>query len=216
MRIPFFHYTYLDSLSGIIAEGRIVSRAGMTKSQSQFKDISIDPEQSKREELELLEYIPMFPGFYTRLRGYNFNGFMMRNYDDPKVQNKSFYGSFNKVLRFNRKIKYENVITLLVSDQTIYKFADAGRVRFFSDIAIKRISDEYPIANGKELSNRLSEAISDKDISGEVDLLDDGKTSIAFPSDIEAIIVDNVDVKREVEGILKQSNRTSKFTNIFV
>lgn len=139
----------------------------------------------------------------------------MAHYDAPKIQNKSFYGSFNKVLQFKTGIRYEKVITFLVNDEVVYNLADEGRVRFFADIAVKPGAREYSIASKLDLSARLKENINGSNISGEIDLLDDGKISIAFPADVEAIIVDNSDVEREVRRTLKQSRR-GELPEVFV
>lgn len=215
MRIPFFHYTYLDNLAGIVSDARVASRGWQQKTGGKFTDISIDSRQPVRSRLGLLNYVPLFPGFYALFRGYDLNGFLMAHYDEPKVQNKSFYGSFNKVLQFKAGIRYEDVITFLVNDEVVYNLADKGRVRFLTDIAVKPGVRECSIASRLDLSARLKENISGSNISGEIDLLDDGKTSIAFPADVEAIIVDNGDVEREVRKMLKQSRR-DELPEIFV
>jgi hypothetical protein len=198
VRVPFFHYTYLDSLPSILKDARVVSRYSLARNDKKFTDISIDPSQPVREQLGLLKYIPLFPGFYTLFRGYELNGYLMQDYDNPKVQNKSFYGSLHKTLQFKAGIKYENVIILLVNDEIVYNFADQGKVRFFSDIAVKPGAEERVIENRADLLNSLEEGIDDSNISGEIDLLDDGKVSIAFTVDIEALIVDNDKVEKQV------------------
>jgi len=198
MRVPFFHYTCLDSLPSILEDARVVSRYWLAKNGKEFTDISIDPDQPVREKLGLLEYVPLFPGFYTLYRGYELNGYLMQEYDNPKVQNKSFYGSLNKVLQVKMGVKYDNVIILLVNDELVYNFADQGKIRFFSDIAVKPNAQEFAIKNRTDLLNYLRKGINGSNISGEIDLLDDGKVSIAFTSDIEALIVDNDKVKKQV------------------
>jgi hypothetical protein len=104
----------------------------------------------------------------------------------------------HKTLQFKAGIKYENVIILLVNDEIVYNFADQGKVRFFSDIAVKPGAEERVIENRADLLNSLEEGIDDSNISGEIDLLDDGKVSIAFTVDIEALIVDNDKVEKQV------------------
>jgi len=216
MRVPFFHYTCLDSLPSILEDARVVSRHWLARNGREFTEISIDPDQQVRDELELLDYVPLFPGFYTLFRGYELNGYLMLEYDDPKVQNKSFYGSLNKVLQVNMGDKYENVITLLVDDELVYNFADQGKVRFFSDIAIKSDAEESVISNRKDLLSCLKAGINDSNISGEIDLLDDGKVSIAFPSDIEALIVDNDEVEKQVMTALGTCNTSRNLPQVFV
>jgi hypothetical protein len=56
----------------------------------------------------------------------------------------------------------------------------------------------------------LEQHIEGRDIAGEVDLLDDGEECVAVPSEIEAIIVDNKDVKSEVQRILDASTNSSE------
>ena len=56
IKVPFFHYTYLDNLYDIIANGQIHSRSWMIKHENEFEDISIDTEQSLRDDMLLLEY----------------------------------------------------------------------------------------------------------------------------------------------------------------
>ena len=197
-------------------EGRVVSRLGQIEAGRNFTDISIDSRQPVRSRLGLLNYIPMFPGFYSRYRGYELNGFLMSNYDEPKVQNKSFYGTFNKVLQFKDGMDYEKVLTLLINDEVVYRRAEEGRVRFFDDIAVKPNAIEVPIANRRELTDALMANISGADISGEVDLLDDGTTSVSFPTDIEAIVVDSERIGLEVGKILRQYSRVQSFPKIFV
>jgi hypothetical protein len=215
MRIPFFHYTYLDSLPSILKDVRVVSRYWLARNGRKFTDISIDPDQPVREKLGLLKYVPLFPGFYTLYRGYELNGYLTLEYDNPKVQNKSFYGSLNKVLQFRRDVKYDNVVILLVNDELVYNFADQGKVRFFSDIAVKPNAQEFAIKDRTDLLNFLREGINGSNISGEIDLLDDGKVSIAFTSDIEALIVDNDEVKKQVMTALSTCNTRGKLPQMF-
>lgn len=204
-RIPFFHYTYLDNLQSIVKDGRIISRHGQQRVRKEFVDISIDTEQPVRNRLRLLDYIPLFPGFYALYRGYELNGHLMNHYDAPKVQNKSFYGTLNKVLQFKRGIKYENVIIFLVNDEVVYNLADRGKIRYFSDIAVKPRSVEHKITNRQDLLEVLTAHINDRNISGEVDLLDDGKVSISIPDDIEGMIVDNEEVRKHARRVMGSS-----------
>jgi len=217
MKVPFFHYTYLDSLPSIIKDARVVSRHWLAKYGREFTDISIETGPSVREGFELLDYIPLFPGFYAKFRSYELNGYLMYEYgEDPKVQNKSFYGSLNRVLQVRLDDNYENVIILLVDDELVYNFADQDKVRFFSDIAIKAEAEEIEINNRMDLKNCLETHIDDSNISGEIDLLDDGKVSIAFPSDIEALIVDNDEVKKQVMTALGTCNTSGNLPQVFV
>lgn len=216
MRVPFFHYTCLDNLARILEDGQVVSRNHLESNGEKFTDISIDPSQKRRRECGLLDYIPLFPGFYTKFRGYGLNVYLTWTYDNPKVQNKSFYGTLNKVLQFKMGVKYDNVIIMLVDDELVYNFADQQKVRFFSDIAIKSGAQEFEIGNKKDLVNRLEAAIDGSNISGEIDLLDDGKTSIALTSDIEALIVDNDEIEKQVRAALGTSSTLKKLPQIFV
>jgi hypothetical protein len=216
MRVPFFHYTCLDSLPSILEDARVASRYWLATNGKEIVDISIDPKQPVRKQRGLLNYIPLFPGFYTLYRGYELNGYLMQEYDDPKVQNKSFYGTLNKILQFKMGVKYGNVIILLVNDELVYNFADQGKVRFFADLAVKPESVEFPINNRSDLVNCLEASISDSNISGEIDLLDDGKLSITCTSDIEAIIVDNDNVRSQVMTALNSCNIGGQLPEVFI
>ena len=216
MRVPFFHYTCLESLPSILQDTVLLSRYWLEKKCKEFTDISIDPKQPVREQRGLLNYVPLFPGFYTLFRSYEFNGYLMREYDDPKVQNKSFYGTLNKTLQFKIGIKYENVIILLVNDEVVYNFADKGKVRFFSDIAVKPDTVEIPVKHKTDLKDALTKSIDDSNISGEIDLLDDGKVSICCTSDVEAIIVDNDEVKKQVITTLRSCNADGEVPQVLI
>jgi len=97
-----------------------------------------------------------------------------------------------------------------------YNFADQGKARFFSDIAVKPNAEEFPITNTTDLLKCLEAGISGSNISGEVDLLDDGKISIACMSDIEAIIVDNDNVMDRVLAALKACDEGGDIPQMFV
>jgi hypothetical protein len=204
LRIPFFHYTNLDSLPAIVQDGRVISRYWLGTYGKKFCEISIDEKQPVRKERGLLQYVPLFAGFYTLYRGSEFNNYLDRHYDDPKVQNKSFYGALHKTLRNKMAQDYEKVIILLINDNLIYNLADQGKIRFFSDIAVKPGIKEVPIRNRDQLIEALGKHISDHNISGELDLLDDGKTSIKCTGDIEAVIVDNDKIREKVSLILSK------------
>lgn len=216
MKIPFFHYTSLDNLASILDDGRLVSRYWLEKNGRQITDISIDPKQPVRKDLGLLEHVPIFPGFYTLFRSYEFNGYLQKSYDDPKVQNKSFYGTLNRVLQAKMGEEYENVIILLVRNDLVYELADQQSVRFFSDIAVKPEADESPVTCRADLDKLLKESIDNSNISGEIDLFDDGKTSIACMSDIEAIIVDSEKMKGKVIATLNKRNKPKQRARIFI
>ncbi|MGA2877007.1 MAG: hypothetical protein ABSE82_15930 [Nitrososphaerales archaeon] len=190
----------------------MISRYWQKEKGSKFTEISIDPDQPVRKSRKLLDYIPLFPGYYELYRSYEFNGFLMEHYDDPKVQNKSFYGTLNKVLQFRDGIAYQNVIILMIKDSRVYTAADESRVRFFSDIAVKPGIPEYAVKNRGDLSSLLSKHISGSNISGEIDLNDDGNRSISMPSDVECIIVDN-DV---VASVVRKTFGTTNCPHIFV
>jgi hypothetical protein len=103
-----------------------------------------------------------------------------------------------------------------VNDELVYNFANQGKVRFFSDIAIKPDANETEIKSGADLVKSLREGINDSNISGEIDLLDDGKVSIACTSDIEALIVDNDKVKEQVITALSTCNKLKDLPRILV
>ena len=98
----------------------------MWQRNAEFTDIAIDHNQPVREALELLNYVPNFPGFYTMFKGYELNGYLERHYDNPKVQNKSFYGTLHKVLRTSLGAQYENVLILLVKDEHVLQLRRSG------------------------------------------------------------------------------------------
>lgn len=206
MRIPFFHYTSLDNLPSILINARLVSRSDLNKRGAKFNDVSIDPTQPVREELGLLKYIPLFVGFYT-YKNYELKGYLGKEYDYLMVQNKSFYGTLNKTLQTKMGSSYEKIVILLVNNELVYEFADQGKIRFFTDLAVKRESvREIPIRNRLDLENCLKAGIEGSNISGEIDLFDDGQVSIGCMSDIEAIIVDNDRIKTQVIDIISKYN----------
>lgn len=216
MRIPFFHYTSLDNLPNMLINGRLMSREGLEQKGEEFHDVSIDPAQTTRRERGLTKYIPLFAGFHGLYRGYELNGFMSNRYDDPKVMNKTFYGALNKTLQTNMGINYEKIIILLVNNELVFKYADYGKVRFFTDIAIRSTSDEMRVRSRMDLEKCLGEGISGEYVSGEIDLLDDGKASIGCPSDIEAIIVDNNVIRKQVKDIIDAHGNRGETQAIFV
>lgn len=216
MKIPFFHYTSLENLSNILTNGQLVSREGLKQKRMEFVDVSIDPTQTARQGLGLLNYIPLFPGFHGLYRSSELNRFLMDNYDDPKVCNKTFYGALNKTLQPKRGSSYEKIIILLVNNELVFKFADYGKIRFFTNIAIRSNSAEMIVRNRKDLEKWLTEGIEGENISGEIDLLDDGKISIGCTSDIEAIVVDNRKIRKQVIDIINKYETTGEKPSIFV
>lgn len=94
--------------------------------------------------------------------------------------------------------------------------SDQGKIRFFSDIAVKPSAQEFTIENRTDLLNYLRKGIKGSNISGEIDLLDDGKISITCTSDIEALIVDNDEVKKQVMTALSTCNTRGKLPRIFI
>jgi hypothetical protein len=156
----------------------------------------------------------MFAGFYELYRDYDFNVYLMNNYDEPKIQNVSFYGSLNKTLQRNLGDNYQNVIIYMVNDEHIYQNADAGKLRAFSNIAIKEDSYELgPINNRAKLIEQLDMYISGQNTKVEVDLLDDCGNSIICMDNIEALIVDNDEIERKVQTIM---SRCGKQCQVFV
>ncbi len=203
IRVPFFHYSTLDSLEDILTAGRLLSRDSLENVGKAFKDISIDPSQTIRHSMGLTNYVPMFAGFYTLYREYHFNGYLMNNYDNPKIQNVSFYGSLNKTLQQNLGEDYQNVVIFMINDEHIYQSADKGRIRAFSDIAIKDESYELePIDNRGQLLDQLDIYITGQNTKVEVDLLDENELSIDCMANIEALIVDNEQIEEKVNRIL--------------
>jgi hypothetical protein len=104
---------------------------------------------------------------------------------------------------------YEKIIILMVNNELVYQFADHGRIRFFTDIAIRAESDEVQIKDRSDLENCLKEGTNGSFISGEIDVFDDGKISIGCMCDIEAIIVDNDGIKAKVLDVIAKYNRNA-------
>jgi len=199
-KVPVFHYTTLDNFYDIISNGQLHSRTWMKEHGTTFQDISIDPDQPVREEKGLLDYVPLFLGFHARYReDYNLHKYLENNYDDPKVQNPSFFGSLNKVLRVKLGKSYERVILLLINWDIITEFADKGYVRFFTDIAVKPDVFECDCNDCEEfLTSIENNIVNGRDIYSEIDVYDDGERCISIPDDIEVIIVDNENIKKEL------------------
>lgn len=84
VKVPCFHYTDLTNLVEIFKIGQLHSRSWLQANGHEFKDISIDTKQVQRAELDLLDYVPMFAGFYRNYRSYHLNGYLMGNYDEPR------------------------------------------------------------------------------------------------------------------------------------
>lgn len=190
----------MENLFDIFEKGQIHSRNWMLNKGIDFQDISIDPEQPVREEKGLLDYVPLFIGFYSLWRNSEFNMYLMRYYDKPtRIQNPSFFGSFNKVLRPRLGDLYERVVILLIKSDVIYNFADKGYIRFFTDIAVKPEVEECNCLNKDNLIQNIKDnIINERNIYCEIDVYDDGIRCISVPSDIEAIIVDNDKIRDEL------------------
>ena len=199
-KVPVFHYTPLDNFYDIISNGQLHSRTWMKEHGTTFQDISIDPDQPVREEKGLLDYVPLFLGFHALYReDDDLHNHLKNNYDEPKVQNPSFFGALNKTLRERLGASYERIILLLIKWEIIMDFADRGYVRFFTDIAVKPDVEECDCTNSNEFTRNIEEnIIDDRNLYGEIDVLDDGEKCICIPSDIEAIIVDNDKIKAEL------------------
>jgi len=199
-KVPVFHYTPLNNFYGIISNGQLHSRNWMKAHETTYQDISIDPEQPVREEKGLLDYVPLFLGFYALWRDdLDLHNYLVSNYDDPKIQNPSFFGSLNKVLRVRHADSYHRVILLLIKWNIITDFAERGYVRFFTDIAVKPDVDECDCTDCEEFLSNIDQNIeNDRNLYSEIDVLDDGVRCISIPDDLEAIIVDNDDIKGEL------------------
>ncbi len=200
VRLPFFHYTHLESLEGIVKEGAIRSRKHLLNAAKSIKEISIDPDQTWRTTIGLTDYVPAFAGFYSWYRrNYALYEHLRDNYDDPQVANPSFYGTLNKVLQFKLGNRYEEVIIFLIRDEVVYHLADEGKVRMFSDISLKSGADEIQISNRNQLRECLSAEVKHRRLYCEVDLFDGNQGPISFPNDVEAIIVDNGSIAKLVQ-----------------
>lgn len=200
VKVPVFHYTPLDNFYDILSNGQMHSRTWMIEHGVLFQDISIDPEQPVREAKELLEYIPLFLGFYALYReDIHLHNYLRTKYDEPKVQNPSFFGSLNKTLRERLEGSYERVILLLIKWDMIMAFADKGYVRFFTDIAVKPDVNECKCKDGAEFqTNIINNIIDDRNLHCEIDIFDDGERCICIPDDLEAIVVDNDAIRNEL------------------
>ncbi|QQG48409.1 MAG: hypothetical protein HY247_06600 [archaeon] len=164
----------------------------MKSTTTTFKDVSIDLRQPKRSSLGLTNYLPTFAGFYSHQRGTGLDIYLQSNYDDPRVQNPSFYGSLHKVLR--RRSYYREIVILLIREDLVLKFADARRLLLFTDIAVKEHANRIETLNGSDLLSTLRNQVRHGSLYCEVDLLDDDEGWVGFPQDIEAIVVDNESV----------------------
>ncbi len=111
---------------------------------------------------------------------------------------------------------YEKIIILLANNELVLEFADYGKIRFFTDIAMRSNSAEMPVTNRKNLEKCLAEGVQVENISGEIDLLDDRKVSIECTSDIEAIIVDNEKIRRKVIDIVSKYKTAGKMPSVLV
>jgi len=199
-KVPVFHYTPLDNFYEILSHGQLHSRTWLDQNTVTYEDISIDPEQPIRAQKGLLTHVPLFLGFYALWRdNENYHIHLANNYDDPKIQNPSFFGSLNKILRMRLGESYQRIILLLIKWDVITEFADRGYVRYFTDIAVKPDADEYDCPNSNQLLSNIDGDIEDdRNLKSEIDILDDGKKCIHVPNDLEAIIVDNEEIKSEL------------------
>ncbi len=60
----------------------------------------------------------------------------------------------------------------------------------------------------------LNSCIDGTNISGELDVLDDGKTSVGCMSNIEALIVDNVETEKKAGKVMRKcGNKCDIFVN---
>jgi hypothetical protein len=203
VRVPFFHYTHFDNLEKIIDDGMIKSREYKNKEEEgSYKDISINERQEIRKEKGLTDYIPLFAGFYTKWRNYPLNGYLQREYDDPKVQNTVFYGSLNKHIRDKLGEDYESVIIMMIKHNRIYELIDEGNVLLYDTIAIRSDSNELRFSDKDQFLDCLENCIIDSSFECEVDILYDEKNLLRFPDDVEIIIVDNEEIENKVNTML--------------
>jgi len=127
----------------------------------------------------------------------------MREYDEPRLQNKRFYGALHKTIRNKHPDKYKNVVILITRFEKVCELADQGSVQLFSDLAIKNDSECLDSYNRNSLLENITKCIEENDRGGneltcEIDLLDDGNNCIDFPNDVEAIIVDSDGVASKI------------------
>ena len=191
-KVPFFHYTHLDNIDSMIAQRAVRSRAFLKSISARFRDVSIDRRQQKRRSLGLTNHLPTFAGFYSYKRGTELELYLQYHYDDPPVQNPSFYGCLMRPLRW--KSYYRDLVILMISEELVLRYADEGRVILYNGTAIKDGSDRIEFSGRAGFMNVLMGRIRWGNLYCEVDLMDDGESCVAFPDDIEAMIVDNQSV----------------------
>jgi hypothetical protein len=202
IKIPFFHYTHLDNLLKIIETGEISSRKLLETKSLFFKDVSIDPIQETRNELGLTSSLPLFAGYYKLFRNYELNGYLQRNYDDPKLQNIRFFGSLHKTIREKYPEDYPKMTILLLNFEKICQLADEGKVKLFDDLAIKIGTIELDASNRNLLLTNINKCIiqnerKQNDITCEVDV-QLNTDSLIFPNDVEAIIVNDNEIWKSI------------------
>jgi len=192
-RMPYFHYTAIDNLVEMFRSKHLRSRGWLLANARDFEDISIDPEQTRRAELELIDYVPLFPGYFQKYyREAELDEYLRRNYDEPRVYNRSFYGSLNLTLREELGEEYEQTSLLLLNHDKIMEYVKAGDIRFFTKIAIKPDAEEYECDDSEDLMNHLERCLGGNGhLYCELDVLDNGRECFEIPEDIERIIVDN-------------------------
>lgn len=206
VKIPFFHYTYLDNLIEIFRDGNLRSRAGLSVQELDYEDISIDPEQNIRKQMGLLEYVPIFPGYFKKYyRQDELDAYLRENYDDPRVYNRSFYGSLNKTLRAKLEEFYEKIVLLLLNHDKIIRYAEEGNVRFFDTIAIKGLADEFVCDCENDLLSNLTDCMGENGhLYCEIDIQDEGSGCLLMPEELEMVIVDNYKIRESLLDELKK------------
>lgn len=224
IKVPFCHYTYLDNLYSIIEMGQLRSRKALKKGRINFEDISIDPDQSTRENMGLTSSVPIFIGYYTLFRkSRNLWKYLRDNYESPKIQNTRFYGALHKTIKNEKPDRYERVVTIIIHFDKICESANKGLITFYTDIAIKSDSECLECLSKDQLLKNIEDNITinergGKETTCEIDLYEDGENFIKFPQDIEAIVVSTETIKELVhEKILTHYGATiAKNIPIFV
>ena len=193
----------MKNLRGIIGSG-LCARNSLTG----FEDIAIEVCDSKRGELNLLDYIPFFVGSHKWWHPYDFNGFLMTNGYYWKFANRSFYGSLNKTLR-NRMAasQYGEIVILMLKEEVIRIAARNNAVRLFDNIAIKDEAAEVSFSSENELFTEIEAGIEELpngqfQSTSELDIRYDHSTPLKLGRDFECILVDTDAIKSQIQGFL--------------
>lgn len=155
VKFPIFHYTHLENFIEIAKSGQLRCREVLISRRTEFNDVSIDEEQVIRTAMELTGHVPMYVGFYELFRSYALNGYLMGNYDDPKVQNPNFYGSLNVHIRNKLDTDYSKMVILLIKTEKITELIKAHRIRLWNTVAISGDASEIEFSDEEEFNQKI-------------------------------------------------------------